>query len=314
MSDKQENGLEEAIAWHLKVPTMRDEDWPEFIGWLESSAANRADYDRVAASDLALGQIDIEALPEPAAEPTARGQFRSQTFRRGVYATAASLALALGIWSWLPTGSALRTEQTLPGDIRQLSRGEGTIIALNGDSRIILDDKNPRSALLEQGEALFTVKHSAKPFEVMAGGIQIRDLGTIFNVRLEPNSLHVAVKEGAVLVDPAGIALRVNAGEKVDLDLAKAIAVKGRDAQAADWVKGEFSFENSSVKEVVSAVRRRSGIELSVSTNLSQQPFTGNIKLSGDEAADVARLAKLLGADYRRAGKVWHLSASSERN
>ncbi len=50
-----------------------------------------------------------------------------------------------------------------------------------------------------RGEALFTVVHEAnRPFEVVAGGERIRDLGTRFNVYAEPGRVVVAVLEGQV--------------------------------------------------------------------------------------------------------------------
>lgn len=310
MSANPATSLDEAIAWHLKLPHLSDEQWPDFVSWLEHSPENRAQYDQLAAADFLAGQVECVALgePEEAVPDTAA---RRRPFVP--MAIAASLALAVAVWAFRPVTPALSIEQTLPGDTRQVARAEGTVITLNGDSRIVLDESDPRSAVLERGEALFSVRHSDKPFEVTAAGVRIRDLGTVFNVRLTGGNLHVAVREGTVILDPGGANLRIDAGEAISFNPNRNLAIKSRTAQVGTWVSGELVFEDARVQDLVDALHRRSGIEVKLPETLSNAPFTGNIRLSGDEAADVAHLATLLGADYRREGKVWQLSARGTR-
>ncbi|WP_438907630.1 FecR domain-containing protein, partial [Bacillus licheniformis] len=85
-------------------------------------------------------------------------------------------------------------------------------IMLAGGSRIMLDHADPRRAVMERGEALFQVRHDDRhPFSVDARGLALTDLGTVFDVRLGRRMTRVAVAEGAVMVDPRGAALRLDA-------------------------------------------------------------------------------------------------------
>lgn len=310
MSANQASSLDQAISWHLKLPNLRDDEWSEFVVWLESSPENRTEYDRLAGADFTVGKV------EPGDGWLERRETGTAFARLGRYAPfgiVAVLALAFAIWTGFSSNPILRAEQTEPGFVRQIDRGAGTLISLNGDSRVLLDDAKPRTAVLERGEALFSVKHSNQPFELIANGITIRDLGTIFNVRLSGKDLTVAVKEGAVLLDPDGANLKIQAGEAVAFDTSRNIAIKSRSPQVGGWIGGELTFEDGSVQDIVEAIHRRSGIRVRLSPSLSNASFTGNIRLSGDEAADVAHLATLLGAEYHQEGQVWILSARGIR-
>jgi transmembrane sensor len=58
--------------------------------------------------------------------------------------------------------------------------------------------------VLERGEAHFQVaKNPARPFVVVARGVEIRAVGTAFSVGLESTRVEVLVTEGQVAVETA---------------------------------------------------------------------------------------------------------------
>jgi transmembrane sensor len=58
-----------------------------------------------------------------------------------------------------------------------------------------------RRLRLTRGEAHFTVaKNRARPFTVNAGGVDVRAVGTVFNVRLRSAAVEVLVTEGKVML------------------------------------------------------------------------------------------------------------------
>lgn len=118
-------------------------------------------------------------------------------------AFAAALTLAYLGW-WRPahySGEAV----TGVGGLRQLSLADGSKVQLNTDSAVIVNfSREERRVRLERGEAHFTVaKDPARPFIVMAGGIDVRAVGTAFNVRLLSDSVDVLVTDGKVAVGAA---------------------------------------------------------------------------------------------------------------
>ena len=89
---------------------------------------------------------------------------------------------------------------------------------------------------------------------------------------------------------------------------ARNLVVNGQSSTVGGWVDGELSFDDSNLAAVVAAMHRRSGIDIRLTPALSSTPFTGNIKLTGDGAADAIHLARLIGADYHREGAAWIFS------
>lgn len=295
--------FDQAISWHLKASSMGEDQWLEFIRWLERSPENRFEYDRVAKADSLVALTPPNSMqPEPIDldKPSSQRRFGSWARR-----AAALFVVALASWNLLPSPQQPEVEQTEAGTVKQIEFAGGTRINLNGETRLLVDQTNPRSAKLQAGEVLISVRQSEKPFVVEAGGFKIQDLGTVFNVRLSDESLEIGVKEGKVLFDPGGLNLTVNAGEGILVDRTRNVVVKSPNVASGSWLDGELAFDDSNLAAVVAAMRRRSGIDIRLSPALSKTPFTGNIKLSRDESVDAAHLARLIGANYRREGDVW---------
>lgn len=309
--------LDEAIGWHLRLPELAEAEWHQFTAWLEASAHNRAAYDEIVAADALAAdglaraaRASVAAAPDHSAPPVHGpvALFRRPTSRWLAGAVAASLAV-VSAWTLWPQGSGLEVERTAAGMTKQLALVDGTKIDLNGRSALALDPADARSARLDEGQARFSVNHAGKPFTVQAGGFAIQDLGTVFDVQLSADRLEVGVTEGKVLFDPGGANLALGAGDQVVVDRARNVVVKRQNVRLGDWRSGEFAFDNAPLRDVVEAVHRRYGTQITLADGLSDLPFTGNIRLSGNAVADVAHLAELIGAGWRRDGQGWVLGA-----
>ena len=79
---------------------------------------------------------------------------------------------------------------------------DGSVAELNRGAEIEVNyTVAERRVVLRRGEALFTVaKNPARPFVVRAGGVDVRAVGTAFNVKLAGPNLEVLVTEGTVHV------------------------------------------------------------------------------------------------------------------
>ncbi|MDT9096625.1 FecR family protein, partial [Escherichia coli] len=88
--------------------------------------------------------------------------------------------------------------ETAAGQRRVLTLGDGTRIEMSGGTRLTLDHHDNRIAALDRGQALFTVRHdAAHPFTLTAGGVAVRDLGTVFDVARDGSRLAVQVASGS---------------------------------------------------------------------------------------------------------------------
>ncbi|MCE7796369.1 FecR domain-containing protein [Sphingobium sufflavum] len=316
---------DDAVAWHLAAATMDAERWLAFTTWLEADPAHAAAYDAVALADRRLAQAaprlaSVAASPAPGRHignerhpAFARARF-ARLARRPLWigaACAASIA-ALLLVTTLPHGApdARYAVATPAGTSRTIAMDDGSTVALNGATRIALDRDNPRLARLEQGEALFTVRHdAARPFTVMVGRFRVEDLGTVFNIVRDRGRLSVSVAEGRVLFDPDGARLTLGPGDAVTVDEAQNMVTRSIAKRVGGWQSGDMEFTDVPLADVASAIHRATGTRIVIAAPLSRTPFTGNIHVSGKAGADARHLADLVGADVHRDGEKWLLSS-----
>lgn len=302
-----------ALAWAIATRAPDFADWDGFAAWLEADPAHAKAYDAV---QYALEDADtvLAALPAPAPAPAPElvqvaandnppGWLAGRRAWLGG-AVAASLALALTSVLWFgPGGETLY--RTAPGETRLIALEDGSTVELAGGSTLALE--GARAARLEQGQALFTIRHdAADPFVLTAGGERLVDAGTVFDVRLAGETLDVAVAEGAVIVDPEGAAIRLDPGER-------AVRADGRfrraevdTAMVGEWRRGRISFEAANLAEIAAELTRATGTRFT-STDTAT-------RLSGSIAVDAVRadpeaLGPLLGVRIMRSNDDWMIAA-----
>lgn len=86
------------------------------------------------------------------------------------------------------------------GEVRRLSLDDGSIAAINTNSRIkVALAETTRVVRLERGEAWFQVRKDAqRPFIVEAGAVRVQAVGTAFAVRRKVDGVEIVVTEGVV--------------------------------------------------------------------------------------------------------------------
>jgi transmembrane sensor len=203
----------------------------EFERWRHADPRHEAALER---STTAWSMLD--RLPaEVAVSATTAGTRRSWTWWRlgGLAAAAAALAVAYVGW-WRPAHgnpAVLAAPATEVASLRTARLSDGTTVLLDDDSEVAERfTPTERRVLLLRGEALFDVaKNPTWPFVVRAGTVEIRAVGTAFNVRLQTGTVEVTVAEGQVRVEPDTAASRpasaderplVHAGQRAVVALA----------------------------------------------------------------------------------------------
>lgn len=301
---------EQALDWAVRSGDPAFADWEAFTLWLEADPQNARAYDEVMA---ATGEaVDLIASAGPVnddvgtAAPTlaARGLLRLPWLGAGL---AASVALIAALWLWQGETRDLYAIDTSAGSIRTIALDAGTRIDIAGASRITLDRKDPRFARLDQGQALFTVRHdTAHPFEVVVGDNRIVDVGTVFDVRHDAQGISVAVAEGAVQFDPGGADVRVSPGEVLHRD--KGVATytlsKRAAAQVGEWREGRLTFDAAPLEEVAADLTRATGQAYVVAPGGDGRTVSGSI-LVAPLRQDPAAIGPLLGLDVRAQGNRW---------
>ncbi|HUJ59698.1 MAG TPA: FecR family protein [Kofleriaceae bacterium] len=176
-------------------------------------------------SDVAWARVErgLWARMDGAAAPRRR---RVRPWQLGV-AGALAAAAALIVWLVARTPDRPQVATAPPPPVEEPTRavsGEtpsavqfGDIhITLDADSAVVMQHEADRPiALLERGAAWFSVApRGARPaFEVRAGDLAVRVIGTRFRVARDAEHAEVAVDHGVVEVTFRGSVVRVGAGE-----------------------------------------------------------------------------------------------------
>lgn len=316
MDAAERRRFEEALDWVRRIHDPSFADWGEHAEWLEADRGNPAAFDRASlAIDTATEGL---ARPEPLGTPVdavndnATGPSDVRSRWRWQWGGAAAAALAAAVIAvvavpMLTKGSGVYLEQTAPGEQRSISLA-GATITLNGASKLRLDRSNQRLAVLEQGEALFRVRHDAShPFTVLSSGATFQDLGTVFDVAIQNGLSRVAVKEGAVLYDPGGAAVRVAGGQALRVANNTATIQTIDRGGVGGWQTGRLLYQDARLVDVADDIARTTGESISVDEGVAQRRFSGVVQIDADHARMFRRLAGVTGIEIRHETTGWRM-------
>jgi transmembrane sensor len=280
--------IERAIFWVTRLHSgdCTDQERQDFEAWLAQSEAHRAAHQEVEVFWNGLSQIEPLAAAHLAAARAylreARQSRRAFSGKRLAGAGVLSLILITGFlplwWSWLITD----TYRTAKGESTSIQLSDGSRIDLNTDTELsVQDTATRRSVKLEHGEALFSVVHNEeKPFEVIAAGGRIQDIGTRFNVYRQTDRVSVMVLEGEVSVAAGQNATAQNLipGQQISYDSTghtSDISRADTDAITA-WQKGQLVFKGQPLSVVLEQLSRYHDASLQVeSTRLRTLKVSG---------------------------------------
>jgi ferric-dicitrate binding protein FerR (iron transport regulator) len=183
----------------------------------------------------------------------------------------------------ITTGRAERATVTLP---------DGSVVSLNSESRLAYLPRNynrRERAVDFSGEGYFQVlRNTYIPFIVNAKGLQVRVLGTVFNlsVRETNDSAVLSLEEGSVMLvstlNNRSVILEQN--QKAILDyLTGEITVVSvnfiHDLSA--WRRGAMVFRNTELSQILSAIEENFNVTInfSAANDLIDDRFTGTLPM-----------------------------------
>jgi transmembrane sensor len=315
---RQRNGLDE-------------EEKQELAAWLEDPV-HAAAYARI--SDMAGVMERARAQGAGSAilaELAARNRQRRSRRRMAAGAVAAALVVFAATWGALTLQSQARraTASAVAQAFEPIRRlPDGSLVELNRQAEIAVRfDAAVRHVELVRGEALFRVeKDAARPFVVRAGGVEVRAVGTAFNVRLSSVGVEVLVTEGRVGVDdvarrksllpvtPTGDDRLLVAGERAVVAHtatgAAGAAVEVAQVSAAEikahlaWRVPRLEFEGVELAQAVAQMNQQNRVQISLEDEeLAQLRISGTFLT--DEPQTFARLvAATFGVEARPRGEA----------
>ncbi|OOG18868.1 hypothetical protein BWD42_02600 [Sphingobacterium sp. CZ-UAM] len=241
----------------------------------------KKDVLKVDASDRIFAAILETEIP---AQPVADPRFSSGRW----WAVAASLLLLSGIYY-------LFTVQQIPKNIKTVYRAadekkiyqlpDGTAVTLDKGSELEVSNHFGIDSIREvwiKGDGYFSVAHNKKkPFIVHTlAGMNVKVLGTEFNVSAWKDKAYVVLNKGSVEVNAADQQLRLQPGEKALFSsLEQRMEKKSVDTVFYNaWKNNLLAFNNDVLKDVVQKIGRQYSCSIEIAdANLSRMTFTGYI-------------------------------------
>ncbi len=188
------------------------------------------------------------------------------------------------------------TMSTAKGRQYQLILSDGTKVWLNSASSIRYPAAfvgNLRSVSIT-GEAYFEVaKDKAKPFVVTVNNMEVKVLGTHFNINAyaDEAAIKTTLLEGSVQVSNAADVAMLVPGQQSRLYKTGAIqTISNADIEeAVAWKNGVFMFNNADIQSVMRQIGRWFDLEIAYEGALPKDSFGGKLPMD-------AKVSEVLGA------------------
>ena len=307
---------EEAAAyWFARIESgsMDADAQAEFDAWKEASPGHADAFAKVVAiwnafdlADMEPGLADLREEAALAARPERRGFL----WAGATVAAAASFFAAVYFGPGIVTGEKneqVRVESsealapqvaadaasptlefvTAKGERRTVALSDGSRVTLNTDSAIrVAFEQDRRAVTLLRGQGLFEVERNpARPFIVRAGGRQVTALGTVFDIRLDPNRSQITLVSGKVRVDNVASGTQDAPETPTFLSPGYTLTTEkglGQTLVKVDvdrnllWRDGFVEFDNTPLAKVVEEMNRYSSVEM-----VLDSPAAGQLTVSG---------------------------------
>jgi transmembrane sensor len=305
---------EAAQLWAVRVGDPGFDDWDGFTAWLEADPAHLAAYESALAADAWARQVlatkpQADAHDEFVNDPPAGGK---RWWGLGG-AIAACLAL-VGAWAvYGPQGG--QTIVVPAGQQQTIALADGSRVVLNGGTKIVFDDDDPRRAELANGEALFEIRHNpAHPFTIAYGKTRLIDAGTTFNVLGDNGALEVKVAQGAVLYRLGVRQIRLAAGQGLTRAGADAepVMIKAAPGTVGNWQDGLLQYDDAPLARIAGDLGRNLGVKITLGDGAEQVHFTGTLVTTGTQAEVFDRAGALMGVRFEQQGDGWRVTPTHD--
>ncbi len=300
----------EAADWFVRLsgPHVTEADMEAFQTW-RADPDRRAAYARIEQAWVASGELrrDPDILRALTGVPDRRR--RAGPSRRlvlaGVVATGGVLVVGSALWL-----SPDRYRTTV-GESRDLRLEDGSRLVLDTDTRVeVAFRRDRREIRLMQGQLFLDVAHDPdRPLVVSVDDVEVRALGTQFNVRMAGAAAEVTLVEGRVEVaairGPATPVV-LSPGEQVALVRGGTAPSSLGSARAVDpspvtsWTDGRLIFEDARLSEAIDRMNRYTDQKLVLAEGVPDTLRVSGTFRTRDPEAFAAALSDLHGLDVRR--------------
>ena len=263
-----------------------------------------------------LAEMSMAAeAPGPAASVVPSRNF--VRFFLPVLAATAAIAIGFFVLRSPTAATASAARAVIVPLCEQRTLADGSVVELNRGAAIaVAFTAGQRRVQLLRGEAHFKVaKDAARPFVVITGGVEVRAVGTAFNVRFDPAAVEIVVTEGRVQVQttaaaanpgaPGATALPepslVQAGQRAFVSLAPSapppvvttVSPVEIEARLA-WQPTLLDFDDVPLADIIADFNRRNPVRLVV-----DDPALASLRLTATFRSDnMSAFVRLMESNY----------------
>ncbi|MFJ9993109.1 DUF4880 domain-containing protein [Pseudomonas putida] len=298
--------IDEAAQWMALLHSghLSEEDAAAFQRWHDGDALHAQVFRRMSQGLGEAKRPGLQRLPEEQVIaalqlPSGRRQLlRNSLGALGGLGVAALAAKTVGERIWAP------------GDLLTLT-AERRSFVLDGGSRLTLDAQTrvsprpPRTLYVHQGAVQLECSGPSLTLETELADIEVEQGGTLLLAQRFDGEIRLTVlARQSVVRSRQGDALRVRAGQQARLIAGQAPWLGRADPAASAWLSGLYEARESTLGEVVEALRAyRHGV-------LRVTPEAAKLKISGlfplDDSARALRLiAAALPIRLASVGALW---------
>ena len=211
---------------------------------------------------------------------------RNYTKAYRIWLAAASLMIVFLTSGWLATALRPAPEMLIRNNawekVENLTLADGTQVWLNAETELkypVAFADEVREVMLT-GEAYFEVaKNVSRPFVVKAGQLDIKVLGTSFNVKAYPSETQQAtLVQGKVEVCAGNYSRKLQPGEQLNYS-SEGPEIRNVDVKAyTAWKDRRFVFNDDLLEEVIRKLGRWYDVEFILrDAEVREIRFTGNL-------------------------------------
>lgn len=191
-----------------------------------------------------------------------------------------------------------------------ITLADGSRVWLNAGSSItypIAFVEKDRKVKLE-GEGYFEVsRDKSKPFYVTSGSMEVKVLGTHFNINAyEGNDgIRTTLLEGSVMINASGKSATLKPGEQAEYQATGQRLQTSAHVdleQVMAWKNGYFSFQDAGLNEIMQQISRWYDVDVSYEGTIKPRQFGGVIPRSSD-LKTVLKILEVSSVHFRMEGQ-----------
>lgn len=200
------------------------------------------------------------------------------------------LTISLGIWKLNTQSKSVEFVYATTKDRKVISLADGSKITLNSFSKIVTNDLNSDSRVVNLiGEAFFEVNHNGSPFKVKTERGDINVTGTKFSVKNRLNlPMQVALAEGQVIFENRSKSLTLKPGEQLTVINENSITKSVASSGAYSWMESKLVFENEALSTIITSLENQYNTKFEYDLALKNERLTLTFDhLSASQAAEL---------------------------